>query len=171
MNTRHRTLLSALAAVTTLTLNVAPAAAIYETTCPVPCKSNLFVRQTSGLTDGSGIFSLTGTLAKGLKRNVLRIDTTVSFTTASAGTSDVAMYVNGVIIKGGVLFGIDHGTSCPGGICAFSGSYWMDLDAAEVTNPGLFIGQPLVIQMEGNAPGGGVQAFGASISAQLVKKK
>ncbi len=57
--------------------------------------------------------------------------------------------------------------------CTVSGTWWLDLDAAEVAHPGVFIRQPLTITLlGGTVPGAGVPFVpgDASMSAVLEKK-
>jgi hypothetical protein len=62
-------------------------------------------------------------------------------------------------------------SDCPGNSinrCTATGLFWLDLDAAEAAHPGVFINQPLVIELWGL---GDVAFTGmASLRARLVKK-
>jgi hypothetical protein len=51
-----------------------------------------------------------------------------------------------------------------------SGHFWVDLDAAETAHPGMFIKQPLVIQMQAVANVAVTAAGNASLRAHLQKK-
>jgi hypothetical protein len=52
--------------------------------------------------------------------------------------------------------------------CSVTGHFWLDLDAAEAAHPGIFINQPLVVELGGF---GDVTFTGmASLRARLVKK-
>jgi hypothetical protein len=53
--------------------------------------------------------------------------------------------------------------------CTASGHWWMDLDAAEAANPGLLIGQPLVLRFYA-AETTGTGAAGLSVRAWMQKK-
>jgi hypothetical protein len=163
----------------TLASSVSPSWAVYESTCPLPCvsppKERVFVRETSGtIQPGDTTGYLVGFLAKGKTKRVLRIDATVNVSTGvgGAGVMDVNVSVNGVTIEGGALFGFDNAVTCQAQeFCAFTGTYWLDLDAAEAANPGTFINQPLGIVLQASSPGNTGRPFGASFSAELEKKK
>ena len=63
---------------------------------------------------------------------------------------------------------------CTDQVCdTASGSWWLDLDAAEAAHPGTFIGQPLVVRLLGGEISSSVDSNGvwnASLSAQMQKK-
>jgi hypothetical protein len=59
--------------------------------------------------------------------------------------------------------------SCGSGlVCAMVGTWWLDLDAAEAANPGMFIGEPLLIEL--NAGSSNPTVATASLRARLQKK-
>ena len=161
-----------------LILIVTSASAVIESSCPAPCtkppKANLFVRETAGVIGTSGPVS--GTLARGQKRTALRLDGSADFqTNGSGGVAGVNFTVNGIAFYGGVGgFLGETSVPCPSGstICGVTWTYWIDIDAAEASNPGVFIDQPLVITLlpvTNSSPNG--SAYKASFSAQVVKKK
>jgi hypothetical protein len=156
-----------------LALTASSAHAVHETTCPGLCKTNLFVRETYGtVSNFDQIGAIYGTLQKGKKGHVLRVEATASVNSHAAGIMDCAVFVNNHIIEGGALFGIDHGVSCQNaGMCFFTGSYWLDLDAAEAEFPGVYLNQPLDLIFQCSTYGNAGQRYGSTMSAELVKKK
>jgi hypothetical protein len=63
---------------------------------------------------------------------------------------------------------------CTNGLCdSTSGSWWLDLDAAEAAHPGVFIGQPLLIRLIGGEISSSIDSNGewnAALSVQMLKK-
>jgi hypothetical protein len=157
----------------------APGWAAPESSCPAPCtklpKAALFVAEPNGALSDFGDFAqLTGTLATGKKHTVLRIDAMVSVLT-SAITSGcyVQPFVNGIHPAPTEEF-ITPSTDTPLAVpCSISGIFWLDLDAAEAAHPGVFIGQPLVVVLEGGSlvAGGLGVGYSASMSMQVINNK
>ena len=48
--------------------------------------------------------------------------------------------------------------------------FWLDLDAAEAANPGVFIGKPLNIELLGGAFSSPDGIYHATLSARMEKK-
>jgi len=168
------------AAAVAVAVLAAPALAAVDSSCAPPCtvapKSALFVRENDGtINANSYIVPLQGTLQKGTRKTVLRVDVSL-FVQIDPSMPSVYIYptVNGQ--KAGTGYAglmqavCDHSLSA---YCSVSGSFWWDLDALEAAHPGKFIGQPLNIAVDGGSlVGGGVgQPYSASFSAELVKKK
>lgn len=120
---------------------------------------------------------LTGTIEKGRPKRVL----TVQGLLTSMGAGEHAYIkprVNGVYFEPTDDFGngaAAAGVNCPTTAtltCSASGSWWIDLDAAEAEHPGTFIGQPLVIELLGftNSFNGLPGPLIAEMSARLEKK-
>jgi hypothetical protein len=151
------------------------ALAVVESSCPAPCpvapKTALFVREAGNLAAGGSAF-LPGTLQKGVKKTVLRVDATF--------TVDVDPTVPGLWIMP-TLNGINAGNLHPfalcessrATICTVSATFWWDIDALEAAHPGQFVGQPLDIILWGgnNFGAGSGLPFQASFAAQVVKKQ
>ena len=116
---------------------------------------------------------LSATIEKGKKKRVLEIDLV-----ATNYTDDDALVirpvVNGLTIaEPKVLGSTNVGQAvnfCSGYVCTTSGQWWLDLDAAEASNPGMFIGQPLVIDFEAGDPVGFPGTANISIRARMQKK-
>jgi hypothetical protein len=117
---------------------------------------------------------VTGTIAKGKPHRVLVVDGTIS----SIGAGDNACakpQVNGIDFEPTDDVGDGLGTcvNCPSTAtvgCSATGTWWVDLDAAETAHPGMFYGQPLQIVFTGftNSNTGGSAA--AVMNARLEKK-
>ena len=138
-----------------------------------PGTKSVFSKQAASMSNGgsqSDIQLLGGEIVKAKKKHVLRIDATLS--TEADVRPDEVYFVIGVN-------NTDIGTAvahCDSTEmiheCGVSGSFWVDLDAAEQINPGTVIGRPLTIVMRGGSTdlGGVGELYAASFSAQMVKK-
>ena len=111
----------------------------------MPPRTTLFVRDAGATLNSSGSLAapLTGTLRKGKKKTVVRIDATIV-------VQGVQPLIPGVFVRpsiNGVAVGALQLAAAPcstvAGVCSASGSFWFDLDALEAENPGAFVGQPL----------------------------
>ena len=115
---------------------------------------------------------LTATIAKGKKKNVLVVEATLS-----SGASSISSYlilgttVNGVEMEPGYPNPNFVLQSCGGGLCTLTGTWWLDLDAAELANPGVFINQPLTVTLRGGEASAAPQSDGrVTMSVRLQKK-
>jgi hypothetical protein len=125
---------------------------------------------------------LTATIEKGKKRTVLAIE---------AGYTDgpyapiygvralgLGVTVNGIAIQPNPAAAeqnvIDCGlTDTAPAACTIVGTFWLDIDAAELANPGVFVGQPLSIVMSAGHVGGGPpppNPMDATLSVRVQKK-
>lgn len=127
---------------------------------------------------------LTATIAKGKRKTVLAIEATYS--DGAAYPTPVGMRVLGMqVLVNGVTaqpnpFGFyQYLTDCGFAdtdlvACSVAGTFWIDIDAAELANPGVFVGQPLVVDlMAGDLAGGslvGVTPMDASLTVRVQKK-
>jgi hypothetical protein len=119
---------------------------------------------------------LTGTIAKGLPKRILMVHGLL--TSIGAGENAyIKPRCNGVDFEPTDDFGNGSASSvnCPADAtlaCSASGSWWLDLDAAEAAHPGVFIGKPLVIELLGftNLYNGIPGPLVANMSAQLDRK-
>ncbi len=134
-----------------------------------PGKNSVFAREGAVL-DATGDFpDLTGQIEKGKKKTVLKVEATALIQgNAAVAGAYLAMTVNGLTTA------MASGQCDPASthFCSLTGTYWLDLDAAELIIPGAFIGQPLNITLTGGnsaVAGAGLQSL-ASFSAQVVKK-
>jgi hypothetical protein len=132
---------------------------------------------------------LVGTIAKGKKKKILEINAMITSEDLAPGapwTLNLYIDVNGVSADptlatppGGAVQDCGSDTfsgpySQPVEGCTVSGTWLLDLDAAELANPGVFIKQPLTVTMYGGVgtnPGiAGIPAS-ASLSVKMLKKK
>jgi hypothetical protein len=152
-----------------------------------PGKNSAFVSTTGVLryffTDEA---KSTATIEKGKKKTVLAIEATlsdgVSYPTPSAiRVLGILVRVNGVTAWPNPNASYQYYTDCgfDGDVapvaCSVSGTFWFDVDAAELANPGQFVGQPLVVELTaGDLPGGGalvgVTQVDTSLSVRVQKK-
>jgi hypothetical protein len=136
-----------------------------------PPKESLFIR-ASGDLDGNGASpEISGTLAQGKKKRVVRVDLTYDWFTTNNQFRAFTVRVNDRFPAPSFTV-INHFTSCGPGECLVTATYWFDLDAQELTYPGEFYGQPLKVDLEAStkaADANGV--YNATLAIQLVKKK
>jgi hypothetical protein len=125
----------------------------------------------SGVTFPPGTATiLTATIAKGKKKKVLEVDATIVESTNTATGLGVVVRVNGITMEPtGAFFQTEEGCSAAISNCTAQGMYWIDLDQAEAANPGLFIGQPLVVELQASSAGTGTISGIASLRARLVR--
>lgn len=154
----------------------APSWAAPVSSCPAPCskppKAALFMAEPSGALDATGnIATLMGTIAKGVKKTVLRLDATVDvYANPAIEGCFVTARVNEVFFSMGQSNTMDTPVNSD---CTITGTYWIDIDQAEASHPGQFIGQPLVVIVDGGsqASGGMGDPYVASVSVQVIKNK
>jgi len=155
----------------------APAAALAspESSCAAPClkppKSNVSIRETTGALDTNGdIVPLTTTLARGQAKTLLRVTGALHVHAGGAVTGAyVRLDVNGVAVEPAVFV-----VNCTAHTdCSASGSWWLDVSAAEAAHPGTFVNQALDMIMSGGnwSVGGQGTAYGATLSAELVRNR
>jgi hypothetical protein len=137
-------------------------------------KNSAFVTE-SGLTlnDGpTGVAPLLQvTLPKGRKKSVIAASGTLQVDVSAPSLPSLEVHVNGVVAMGPVV-----STDCKYIAvtrCTLAGSWYLDLDLAELANPGVFIGEPLVVELVGGTntyspPNTATAAAGLSV--QMVKK-
>jgi len=112
----------------------------------------------------------TVTILKGKKKRVLEVEGTAIESTNVVTAMGAKAYVNGVPMEpNGTNYQVHETCSASVINCTVTGHWWLDLDAAEAANPGLFINQPLIVSfaaLTAGANGTGV----VSLRAKLVKK-
>jgi hypothetical protein len=128
--------------------------------------------------------TLTGTIAKGRKGTVLAIEASISDgasypTAAGMRVIGTLVRVNGITAQPNPSASYQYLVDC-GYVdndpvaCSSTGTYWFDVDSAELANPGSFVGQPLVIEMlAGDVAEGpliGVTPMDASLTVRVQKK-
>jgi hypothetical protein len=118
---------------------------------------------------------LSGQILKGKRRRVLEITMTFSnFATSSALQTSARATVNGLYAEptypgNGTGWG-SYQNCQPVGICTTTSRAFLDIDAAELAFPGLFVGQPLNVAMAAFQDGSpGVLVY-AVLEARLQKK-
>ena len=158
-------------AVGALALMVGSAASVRGDSTTSPGKSAVYVSQ-SGVPVGTTFTQLiTGTIQKGKKKRVVEADLTLIDSGNSAGAIGVGPVINGLALVMEPTTTHIQLADCPSlslNRCTATGHFWLDLDAAEAAHPGVFINQPLVIELWGI---GDVAFTGmASLRARLVKK-
>jgi hypothetical protein len=107
------------------------------------------------------------TIPRGKAKRMLLADATMVSNEFGPTTISVGVLVNGI-----PLHSADAAVAnCSTGefACTASGHWWMDLDTAEAANPGLLIGQPLVLRFYA-AEATGTGAAGLSVRAWMQKK-
>lgn len=161
-----------------LSLATTGVAATYSTS---PGKNSAFEASTATPLTVYGS-KLTATIAKGKKKTVLAIE---------AGYTDgpyspiygvralgIGVTVNGVPVQPNPAAAeqnvIDCGlTDSPPATCGVVGTFWFDIDAAELANPGMFVGQPLTVILSAGDVSGGLfpaNPMDASLSVRVQKK-
>jgi hypothetical protein len=119
-----------------------------------PGKTAVYASTTATLADDVPVQLLSGTIQKGKKKRVLEVEISLSAVLAlnyADGTIILRPTVNGLAILEPLPSGvIDYAFKMHFGLGNWGQTYayWVDLDAAEAAHPGMFIGQPLVIEVE-----------------------
>jgi hypothetical protein len=148
-----------------------------------PGKNSVFL-SASGLSLQSGLQTaslLTATINKGKKKTVVAVEGMLTDIGQTSGprTEHIWTEINGI--------GIEPETSnvsyvaqvnCPtitispfSGLCTVTGTWWLDIDAAEAAHPGMFVGQPLNITLMGQElTGNGDVGLVATLTARVQKK-
>lgn len=137
-----------------------------------PGKSSVYASVSGVTLDGSNTVKMSGQILKAKKKHVLEIEAT---TMATVPTDDNAIgtqvTVNGfgdIIQPDSNYNGVEQ---CDSAFinCTSHAVLWVDLDAAEGAHPGLFIGQPLDIDVHAIMNSGSTTAT-VSLRARLHKK-
>jgi len=113
---------------------------------------------------------VSGTILKGKAKQVVVIEGALA-TYFQSIFPFLRAKVNGVVAEGAVVAADCKNTSSTR--CSVAGVWWLDLDAAETANPGVFIGQPLTIELFGGTDTFAPPISGTgdvSMSARLQKK-
>jgi hypothetical protein len=160
-------------------LLASPALAVVQSSCPAPCaklpRYAIFGRETGGHLDANGyLVDLVGTLAKGIRKTIVRVDASVNVEGGVGFNSlYVSAYLNGKSAGGVGTSG--YGTACASThpYCTVTATIWFDIDALEATYPGQFVGQPLTVSVGGGAltGSGAGRSYWASFDAQVVKNR
>jgi hypothetical protein len=125
---------------------------------------------------------LTASIEKGKKRTVLAIEAAYTDGPYSpiygVRALGLGVTVNGVAVQPNPAAAEQHVIDCgltdtPPATCGVVGTFWFDIDAAELANPGVFVGQPLSVVMSAGHVGGGpppANPMDASLSVRVQKK-
>lgn len=147
-----------------------------------PGKNSAFVSSTGVLTSYN--VQASATIEKGKKKTVLAIEASYSDgasypTAAGMRVLGLAVYVNGVQAQPNPLASYVYLTDC-GYVdddpvaCSVTGTFWLDIDAAELANPGAFVGEPLVVELTaGDLAAGplvGITPMDTSLTVRVQKK-
>jgi hypothetical protein len=147
-----------------------------------PGKKSVFVSETGKALPLGSVTLLSGTIAKGKRKRVLTVHAMITNGPYANPQLPVPValslnpLVNGVPMEpttentqGAVA---DCGAFTePRVTCTLTGTWWLDLDAAELAHVGTFIGKPLTIELTGGSlAGGGGTPVDVSFSARLEAK-
>ena len=137
---------------------------------PKPPRNAVVLESLSTPDDGSQITFGSATLRKGKKGRILRVDLRVEFEDVLDFTvsGSAGIYVNGLLLS--LSYGAEGSGCGMASACSVEGSGWLDLDAAEEASPGVFIGQPLAIEVRGSVTSQSQGQVGVSLLAQLLRK-
>jgi hypothetical protein len=125
---------------------------------------------------------LTATIVKGKRGTVLAID--AAYTDGPYGpiggvrVIGLGVTVNGVAVQPNPATAEQYVADCgsndtPPAVCNLAGTFWFDIDAAELANPGTFVGQPLTVVMSGGDVSGGAfpaNPMDSSLTVRVQKK-
>jgi hypothetical protein len=138
-----------------------------------PGKASVFASKASVAASNSGFGSvLTASITKGKKKQVLMVDAYLSDRSNVTGADNcVRVLVNGIDVLEPQT-GIGSAQACEKCDtvfdCHIAGQFWLDLDAAETAHPGMFINQPLSLDLQAFSDAG--DAVDVSLRAVMVKK-
>jgi hypothetical protein len=111
---------------------------------------------------------VSATINKARAKRVLSIHATLTVRGAGAAVVGILPRVNGVSAEPSRIT-----TDCSQQTeCSVSGSWYLDVDAAETANPDAFVGEPLLIELLGGETSATTPAvpWDASLSVLMVKK-
>lgn len=149
--------------------------ALADTTSPG--KNAVFVSASNLSLPTSGTATLlTGQITKGKKKTVLAIEAMLTSIGQFSGprTDTISPTVNGITVEpaSSALALVNCPTiSSTSFACTVTGTWWLDIDAAEAAHAGMFVGQPLNITLTGSEIGGvGDSGLIATLTARVQKK-
>lgn len=129
--------------------------------------------------------TLTVEIEKGKRKRQLLVfgsvgcENSKSFDPAGVRAFSGLVKANGVELAPTPGAGVAFGTECNSGsladtfLCSSSGNWWLDLDAAEAANPGVFKNQSITIEMRANCAGQGsdMPMNGVASLSVIMQKK
>lgn len=129
----------------------------------------------SGVTLNDGLTGvaplLTVTLQKGKKRFAVAVEGAMQVDIATPSLPSLEVRVNGVPAHGPTVAADCKYVAVQR--CTLAGSWWLDIDEAEAANPGVFVGEPLVVDLVGGANTYAPPVPGTAevtLTARLVKR-
>ncbi len=120
-------------------------------------------------------YTINATIEKGKKKHVLIIHSEANVIFAQALTYCLGpdLSVNGIVqlAQPSPGQGVACITSCNNDACTIHGTYFVDLDAAELAHPGMFYNQPVTVHHSGGPQDvGGVSTGNAVLTVMMQKK-
>jgi hypothetical protein len=136
-----------------------------------PGKNGVWASASGVAVSSSSAVVLSAQIEKGKKKRVLEIEGTVVIDPVPADTGlGIRVTVNGLPAKPvGSFYQVEHLCTATFVNCALTGTWHVDLDAAELASPGVFINLPLSIDLTALV-GAGSTTGSATIRARMVKK-
>jgi hypothetical protein len=159
-------------------LAAAPAFAVNDTmeqSCDPDCsikppKEALFIRSTGDLDANGASPVISGTLKKGQKNTVVRVDLTYEWFSLNNQFRSLVVKINNKFPVNFVI--LNHLSSCGPGSCVVHATYWFDINQQEAVYPTEFIGQPLNVALQSSAKVADANSsYNATLAIQVVKKK
>ena len=176
MTTIRASLCCAAVVLGTLSLAASYAAAANDTftsSCNPPActqsKQNLFLRASGDIEPNGTTVQLAGTIVKGKKKTVVRVDVTHEYFSMSAQFRNMVVKINGKFAADFLI--LSHIPACGPGDCVVSATYWFDIDAQESVYPTQFYGQPLVVTFDSSKAADGNSIYNTTMAIEVVKKK
>jgi hypothetical protein len=120
-------------------------------------------------------------MAKGKRKTVVAVEGMLT----SIGNSvaphieEIWPTINGIVVepRQSPFSGYAAEVNCPtfttgsSASCTVTGTWWLDIDAAEAANPGMFIGKALTVTLTGaERTGQGDSGVGATLTARVQKR-
>lgn len=155
---------------TALTLSASVAGAFPTVSSP---GKNVAAATTVGVTLTNGFAPAQSVqLLKGKKKHIVKVEATMVENTNAATVLAGNVFINGVQIDPGTVQ-LTEGCTVTFLYCSFQGTWWADIDALELANPGMFVGLPLDIRFDGikqTTPSTTAVTATISVFAQQMRK-
>ncbi len=119
-------------------------------------------------------YTIQATILKGKKNHVLIINSEANVFGAQAGGYCLGanLTVNGIVQLAQPTVGQGVAcTQCNFNSCTVHGTYWLDIDAAEAANPGVFYNVPITVSHSGTPNNVGGISFGNAVLTATLQKK
>lgn len=128
------------------------------------------VRSAVALTVDSSPVPTTVQLVKGKRSYLLVVSGMLSGNAATGTLIGLGAKVNGVDFEPIDLNNSRIFQQCAVGFCTITGTWFVDLDAMEAVNPGMFVNMPLSVSLHPQSIGGLLTQGKVTLTATLVKK-